>query len=567
MSIESDRKHLSQNHNLELIRQDLKATELLTVYQWPPKNEGDRDYFILCALIPRDQIEQVLSERNIPSADPERMGGMPTTSDDYIKDGKKQVKYLRYGTQEGFEPLIISRSFSRIREAYNEISEEFRHFHDLYYDKKTDKYSKIDDAGNENIVAIVKPDKVMIRLKEIQQFLAVKEMYLSMLFEFNAFSRYTLQELGLNEVGVEFKQDDLICWRHDYSSGTHRYKEGFRSDSRLRGRRLIKPLPKSKSGFGVFAEESKYVEFIVDVDENGDEVHHTCDPYKLDDHPGENSDSVWKYTIVHFRRQVLDKYFIGEPSKYYVRDSMVGCEMWSMKIDDDHPDKVCVFLRELCNLPYTEQIYWKSYNIPPEGGLSRSFFERNIEGKWVNSNQPDHLFKQNYEQLQKACEDCLRWQVLKPMAPGDAYRLQRLRVPTVDEESHFKDSVLDLTSILIERLNEKRLENLILGNRNEEIKRGIDRLESVLDSRKIKGAEKHITFLRRLWDLRNTRGGSHPEFLKDSRYKRASAHFDLENLNCQEAFAKILEEAVQFLDFLISVVRSGKFSDNSDEDC
>ena len=139
-----------------------------------------------------------------------------------------------------------------------------------------------------------------------------------------------------------------------------------------------------------------------------------------------------------------------------------------------------------------------------------------------------------------------------------------MRVPTVDEESHFKDSVLDLASILIERLNEKRLED---GNRNEEIKRGINRLEYVLDSRKIKEAKKHIIFLRCLWDLRNTRGGSHPEFLKDSRYKRASVHFDLENLNRQEAFAKILEEAVEFLDFLISVVRSGKLSDENNEDC
>ena len=44
-------------------------------------------------------------------------------------------------------------------------------------------------------------------------------------------------------------------------------------------------------------------------------------------------------------------------------------------------------------------------------------------------------------------------------------------------------------------------------------------------------------------------------------------HFDLENLDRQEAFAKILEEAVQFLDFLISTVRSGKLSDKSNEDC
>ena len=240
-----------------------------------------------------------------------------------------------------------------------------------------------------------------------------------------------------------------------------------------------------------------------------------------------------------------------------------------MKIDNHHSsDKICVFLDHLgIHLPYAEQLHWRAHNIPPEGGMSETFYRRMVKGEWASSDQPDILFKQSYEQLQKACDEYLDWQLLKPLSSGDEYRLRRLRIPTVDEESHFKDSILDIANILIERLNEERLENLIPVNMRKEIKRGISRLEYVLDSRKVEGAEKHIIFLRCLWDLRNTRGGSHPEFLDNSRYKRASMHFDLENLDRQEAFAKILGEAVQFLDFLISVVRSGKLSDKSNEDC
>ena len=289
MSIESDRERLLQKHNLEWIRRDPKATDLLTVYQSPPKKENCGDYFILSGLIPQNQIEQVLSET--------------------------RVRALQ-GTEDGFEPLIITRSFGGIREDYNEISEEFRLFHDLYHDRRTDTYIKIDDAGNETIVAIVKPDEVQIRLKEIRQFLAIKEMYLSMLFESNEYSRYSLEELGLNEVECEFKRDRLICWRHDYCGKTP--YAGFRSDSRLRGRRLIVPLPKSKSGLGDFADEpEQYAEFIIDVDENGDEVCHTCDPYKMRELLSGNADAASKYTVVHFRKQVLDKYY-NEPSKYSV---------------------------------------------------------------------------------------------------------------------------------------------------------------------------------------------------------------------------------------------------------
>lgn len=558
MSIDADRERLSQKHNLERIGRDLKVTEMVTVYRWNSEDVRG-DYFILGGLIPPRLVEKILSGEYISSVI-ENVWPEPAA---YSTSEEGEIEYFRWGVDEdmyGAEPLVIGRQFKKMKEDYLEVSEEFRLFHNLYHDKETNTYIKIDDAGNETTVAIVKPDEVQIRLKEIRQFLAIKEMYLSILFEFNEYSRYTLEELGLNNVESEFKRNGLMCWRHGYSGETNRYCEGFHSDSRLRGRKLIKPLPKSKSGFGDFAEEPKYVEFIVDVDDNGDEVYHTCNPYKLSYFPEENA--AGKLTLVHFNRQVLKKYF-DEPSKYTVRDSMVRCaSLWSMRIDNHDPHKVCVFLDDLgISLPHAEQEHWRVHNIPPEGGMSKTFYERMVEGKWANSDQPDILFKQSYEQLQRACDECLDWQLLKPLSSGDDYRLQRLRMFAVDEESHFKDSILDLANILLERLNEERLENLIPVSKRKDIKRGINRLEYVLDYRKIEGAEKHIIFLRCLWDLRSTRGGSHPELLEDSRYKRASAHFDLENLNRPEAFAKILEEAVQFLNFLISVVRSGKLGD------
>lgn len=560
MSIDKDRERLSEKNNLEWIRRDPKATDMITVYRWNPEDVRG-DYFILGGLIPTDLVEEILAGKHISSV-VENVWPEPAA---YRPPGESEIKYFRWGADKGSEPLVICRQFSGMKENYFEISEEFRLFHNLYHDRKTDTYIKIDDAGNEITAAVVTSNEVQIRLKEIQQFLAIKEMYLSMLFEFNEYSRYTLEELGFNDVEPEFKRDGLICWKRGYSGETNRYREGFCSGSWLRGRKLIKPFPKSKSGLGDFAEESKYVEFIVDVDENGDEVYHTCDPYKLSNGFGENLGAASKYTLVHFRKQVLDKYSIGEPSKYTVSDSMVHCSrLWSMQIDNHDPDKVCVYLDKLgIHLPYTEQLHWRAYNIPPEGGMSKPFRDRMVLGKWASSDQPDLLFKQSYEQLQQACDECLDWQLLKPLDPGDEYRLRRLRIPTVNEESHFKDLVSDLTSVLIEALNEERLKDLIPNDQQKDIKRGIGRLEYVLDTQAITGSEKHIAFLRSLWGLRTTRSSSHLEILEDKRYERASVHFGLENLDRQEAFAKILEEAVQFLNFLISVVRSGKLSDKS----
>ena len=269
---------------------------------------------------------------------------------------------------------------------------------------------------------------------------------------------------------------------------------------------------------------------------------------------------------IYFSKQVLDRYY-HELNKYTVKDSSVGTSWWSMTIDNHDSDKVCVMFRDLCYLPYTEQLHWRGHNIPPEGGVSETFLRRNIQGEWASSDQPDLLFKEHYELLQRACDECLGWQLLRCLGPGDVYRLQRIRVPAVDEESHFKDLVLDLANVLIDTLNAKRLKALIPVAQRKKVKRRINHLESVLTSLRIAGSEKHIRFLRSLKDLRNTRSSAHPESLMDSRYARAAKHFDLGNLNRIAAFAKILEEAVAFLEFLTDVVRSGKLSDKNGGGC
>ena len=211
MAIESDRQRLLQDHNLGWIRRDLKATEMITVCRWN-LNELRQDYFILGGLIPYDLVEEVLSEQHISDVI-ENVWSKPAA---YRSDRESPIKYFRWGVDEdayGVEPLVIGRQFSKMKEDYFEISEEFRLFHNLYHDRKTDTYIKIDDAGNEETVAIVKSDEVQIRLKEIRQFLAIKEMYLSMLFEFNEYSVYSLQELGLRgDEPHDFRREFKARW-------------------------------------------------------------------------------------------------------------------------------------------------------------------------------------------------------------------------------------------------------------------------------------------------------------------------------------------------------------------
>ena len=561
MNLNKERERLSQAANLEWLQRDWKAPEMITV-DLSNENPLQEHFIHQCALIPQNLVEIELSTATL-EIETELDGGLPEAFRPSTVGGE-QVQYFRYGVENEVEPLIINRDFHRIREGYKEISEEFRHFHRLYHDRKTDKYIKIDDAGNEEVVAVVQLNQIDIRLKEIRQFLAVKQMFLSIRFDFTEFSEHSLEDLGIASDSwsdLQRDSDRLMCWTHyyeDYSSASHK------SFSRLMGKRLIKPLPKSKSGFGDFAEQGReYVEFIFDVDENGDGICHTCDPNKLN-FPGKNPDAPSYQTPIHFSKQVLDRYY-HEPNKYTVKDSRVETSLWSMKIDNHDSDKVRVRLGDLCHLPYTEQLHWRVHNVLPEGGWSEPFLRRNRQGEWVNSDQPDLLFKEHYELLQRTCDECLGWHLLKPLGPGDEYRLKRMRVPSTDEQCLFDDLVGDLQTVLIESLDVKSLKKLLLSVSREQLKgRGsIALLKEILISRVGKASNLPVTFLEKLQQLRS-KGSSHR---KGTDYEKIASHFGVDSQGQKEAFAGILWQAIAFIEFLTEVVRSGKLGDKNGDGC
>ena len=549
MSISSDRARLSQEKTLESLRREPKVTEMETVYRSDRGGHFHRG--IYCALIPSDQIERALSKS---SWDLSHGSGVPGTAEKLVLGEWKPV-YLRYGEDSGVEPLVIDREFHGIRDDYKEISEEFRLFHNLYHDRRSDEYLKIDDAGNEAIVAVVKPGLIQIRLKEIRQFLAVKEMHLSIQFDCVEHSAHRLEELEIEKGGVE-QRDGLMFWRLYFDDflgfGNHK------AFSRLWGKRLIEPLPKSKSGFWGFAEkpEEKHIEFIIDVDENGEEVAYTCNPDALANFFGTNPDAPNFLTPVHFRKQVLDKYF-QQPSKYSVGDSLVCCgDLWALDIDNHHEDRVCVWLGRLGEgLPFQEQLHWRSSNIPPEGGMSEIYLRRQLMVQAMESDQPDLLFKEQYDELQKVCRKHLGWPLLQPLHTDDRHHIESLRIPSTDEQREFDELVLSLAKILIDSLHVKRLNSLLSEEQKEGVGEGsIALLEAVLASRNVEGAAGHIAFLRNLQSLRSSSSAHR----KGSRYKKIAKQFDIEGQNLHDVFAGILWQALDFLNFLILLVRGGR---------
>ena len=538
MNVEQERNRLAQVKLLARLRRDMSPVEMLTVYL--ERSNDTYSHGIYCALIPSKHIDKVLDSLNWDLMHGEGLPGSVA----YREDKNRKVDYLRYGNTDGVEPLVIDREFQGIREGYLEISEEFRLFHRLYHDRKSNRYIKIDEGGEEQVIAVVEPEQVKIRLKEIRQFLAIKEMHLSIQFDCREHSEYTLEELGLDEGGHD-QRDDLCRWSLRYGE---LYSDSQRTFGRLCGKRLIEPLPKAKSEFSGFAEEQKkkYVDFIIRVDANGDEIEHTC-----------NAPEPLYLTPVSFQKQVLDKYY-QQPSKYKVLDNALWCgNSWMLQIDNHHDDKVCVWLGDLGrDLPYKEQLYWKTYNFASESGVSETYLRRQIDAQFTDSDRPEHIFQQQLGALKKTCQEQLGWSLLLPLKPDDTYHLQNIRIPANDEQPDFDELVLGLTKILVDSLNEKQLNTLIPHEQRRSVKRGISRLEAALAACGVGDADEHISFLRKLQNLRST-GSAHR---KGGSYDKIAQEFGVDSQDLRTVFAGILQKAIVCLDYLIQLVKSNRLS-------
>ncbi len=314
----------------------------------------------------------------------------------------------------------------------------FVFFHNLYHDQKNNRYIKISDDGNETTVIEMTDECIKIRVKELKQFLALKDMYLSIQFDCREHTTLSLEELRREE-GCEDYKDELSIWSLCYGNFGGMGGE-YKAFSRLLGKKLILPFPKSKSGLYGFGkgEKKKYVDFIIDTNEVGDEISFNSNPDLLANNFGANPEAPNYLTAVHFKKEVLYKYY-GQPSKYSVEDSYLRCaSLWGLQMDNHHDDKVCVWLGDLGrDLPYQEQLHWRSHNIHPEGSVSKTYFKRQILAQFTDSDRPEHIFKSKYNKLHKLNLEHLGWEILLPLNNDDIHHFDSLRIPSTNEQSDF----------------------------------------------------------------------------------------------------------------------------------
>lgn len=502
--------------------------EWTTVYH--SEHETDHSIVIHCALVPTVLVPQALRDFSFDLC-------IGDARPSCYQSGEK-VGYERWGNGSGIEPLVLVRQFHDHRPDVIEMLEEFRLFHDLTFDAHTNTYVRVDDAGREHVVARVTQKHVEVQTYAVRQFLAVKEMYLSVGIDSRVYSI-----LPLDEVPEDERRQEIFSDRgaHLLYVNNCDFKDGVETFSRLIGKRVIEPPPREKAGMWPYVTKGPFEEFIIGRDTGGNERQFTCDPEQLANFFGANPGAPQQITPIFFRPDVLTKYY-AQPARYAVEDGQVRCGgLWSLRIDNDQAEHIIAFLGDLGHLPHDEQKYWRSFNIPPSGRMSDVHVKRNFLAEFTDATRADLVFKDSFARFQAAWQARFGWPLFLPLAPGDVHHLVALRVPMTNEQAEFDGLVLSLTKILNDSINDKQL---VSAGVPDDAGASITKLGVFLQHQGM--PDTHVKFLRDLQSLRSSGVGHR----KGAKYEKAAAAVGVGTKPLAQVFGDLLGRAAEFLDVL-----------------
>ncbi|WP_067806611.1 hypothetical protein [Actinomadura formosensis] len=527
-----EQSFLEFSDRLEYVASKLGSEPWITVYEYTKTEQEQVSYY--SGLVRPGMVEQCLGDA---SWDLHIGHGMPG----FVFYGDGRSEYLRFGDDNGVEPFIIDRDFHGLKPSYVEVSEEFRHFHNLYEDRRKGIFTALDDSGDDVEVIRMTPSKVQVRAKFLKEYLAARDMVMLLFFDFDRWSSKTLEELGMEKQSedVQKKSHRYIRWVDVVPGMTDPARKTY---ARFMGKKMVKGSENYRPSMFSDRESRQYEEFIIGVDEEGDNVHFTCDEEKLANYFGKNPDAPHYLTPVFFDKAVMAKYY-NDPAKYRVEDSNLHCGgYWGLRLDNNHRDYVVVYLGDLGKLAHKEQLYWKSFNVVPDGNVSDVAFRRSILGQWTDADEPALAFKASYRRFRDRWHKQFGWDLFKPLRPEDEHYWTTLHVPASENQKEFDDQVMALSKVLVERLNERAITKHITVEPND---KGITKFQKYLDVVEFPDRQALITLLRNLNDLR-----SGPAHVKGKTYERASRHFDLDEKGQSRAFSDLFVAATALINSL-----------------
>jgi hypothetical protein len=355
----------------------------------------------------------------------------------------------------GGEQLVFRRHFQGVDKELTrtELSQRLVQALDLYFMEEEAAYCRLNEDGDVEPIIRVRdlgkatgqPGAVLVTItaEQLHRYMAVADMALVMKFDF-----------------TRCRSDNFMGWddpiRESHNEGDLYYHSGIQSAaSFVNGVVIVRPLltkdmliRKSRSNWeGV---DKKYAVFKAYDWKNKRHAEISCAPDALASYFEKESNLPFQTTPAFFKPDVLAKYK-ADPEKYTLEHRSIRSRGgWYLKsFDVNDADQVHAYLYDLAKLPYSEQVYWQSFNEWPKSGISARAIETDFHGKFSTIPDPLQELKAEIRQLNSAK---LEW--WKPRSEEAASAVHYPITPSPEEWSN---AILALDQYVVEGFVAKAL--------------------------------------------------------------------------------------------------------------
>ena len=504
---------LAGNSHLAFLKELSDAEEMILAASGPCT-------IIRSVAIPVSRLEEVSTEER---ARWPWLGGEQFATYNWTREGTPWVD--RFPTVdastwfEGGRPLAICRLIearASHAEAYWEPDQEFLHVSEAHWREERHAYARLTMLGDWlDVVTITNPasnkkiDLVTCNRDALDDYLVATESVLILLFDLRPDLRKDERSLlEHNWTYGDTVVDNAFCHRTDRDAKTdftitlgtgiiHPKLDRDRIADRIRSHGIE---PSDPAAISLLAADQWQ------HNESNDQSTpvQTTKPFRVT-MDVDKDDGLVRYSPAFFNSEVLSRY-TADPDRWSISKGKIHCRGgWELREYHMNGDnQIWALIEDLRRLPRRELEHWQQYNEPPRSPVTKTDLRRTFWGELPET--PDPLSQVRHILSTWTRTNCSWWKLREDGA------LERLTIPIPDTRKAWGEAIVALDNVVSQGFVKTDLIARFkqTGRVPEQEWGSIRVLEELLTSISNTQKRVHLNEIKRLRDLRNQVGVTHP---------------------------------------------------------
>lgn len=414
---------------------------------------------------------------------------------------KDEIYFVVGDKKDKFEYLVAYRYFNKKYSAQYDINPKL-----IWYNNLVKVGENYHDPISDEVIIRASANKVEVLTKYLRDFLCAHNKVCVIAFDHRRFANISENMRNIQEHRSKDFYNIL------YSLNKYEFDD-FNALASIIGKTVIKPYKECQhNSLKFLIEDEKFEEFIYDIDKDtGKPVTFTCDENKLANYFGANLEAPHFLTPVFFNKAVLNKYKT-DTSNYTISDGLIRyLDEWDIPFTINEEDKVVVWLGDLGRIPYNEQKYWRTENIPPQGNIEKNFWKQQIEATFVDNILPEKWIFTLIDKVNDKFDKRYNIIIFNPLSEADKLIKSAFMTPVTNNIDEFKEFLIQLCKITVESINKKAIQKYVdsdkLKDEQGQTLGSIGQLEILFKELNIISGNKLIDILRLVYNSRNKLSG------------------------------------------------------------